>query len=51
MDLGGVFSNKILCIGELLTLDELDGDKLKSFKIIHFGSATVLMNTFTKTFE
>ncbi|MGV8981477.1 carbohydrate kinase family protein [Clostridium sp.] len=28
---------------ELLTLDELDIDKLKSFKIIHFGSATALL--------
>ncbi|MBU3159196.1 carbohydrate kinase [Clostridium frigoris] len=41
---------------ELLTLDELDGDKLKSFKIMHFGSATALLGgpskeTYLKSME
>ncbi|NNU76303.1 carbohydrate kinase family protein, partial [Clostridium estertheticum] len=41
---------------ELLTFDELDRDKLKSFKIMHFGSATALLGgpskeTYLKTME
>lgn len=33
---------------ELFTLDELDSDKLKTFKIMHFGSATALLGGASK---